>query len=161
MPRILDDIELVDASVSRGATFGRAVEVLGSSGAAMVAVLDEERRVAGLFGAAEALRGCLPSYVGHLHHTSFSRDDVEIILERAREVQAEPVERYAVRPVSVDRGAGGLHIGELFLHSGLPAVAVVEDRRFAGILDRVAFARALVARAGEGPRGHADDRPHG
>ena len=151
MPRLLEEIELVDASVQVGAPFAEAVARLGESGAAMVAVVDAARRVVGLFGAAEALRGCLPHYVGHLHHTSFARDDTDLILERARAVRAEPVERHAVQPVTVERQAGGLHLGEVFLHSGLPAVAVVENRRFVGILNRTAFTCALVARAEEGP----------
>ena len=151
MPRLLEEIELVDAAVQVGAPFAEAVARLGESGGAMVAVVDAERRVVGLFGAAEALRGCLPHYVGHLHHTSFARGDIDLILERARAVRAEPVDRHAVEPVTVERQAGGLHVGEVFLHSDLPAVAVVENGRFVGILDRKAFTCALLARAEDGP----------
>jgi len=37
-----------------------------------------------------------------------------------------------------------VHIGEVFLHCRRPAIAVVDGGRFVGMLDRAAFARAMI-----------------
>lgn len=143
MTRVLDEIELDRAAVAAGATFGEAARVLRESGATMVAVVDDAERVVGLFGAEEALRGLLPGYLRDLHHTAFARDDARLLGERARTVRDEPVERHCAKPVTVESDSSGLHVGEVFLHCRLPAVAVVARGRFVGILDRGDFARAL------------------
>jgi CBS domain-containing protein len=142
---ILDRIRLVRASVPRDATYGEAVAVLASSEQAAIAVLDADGGVAGLFGPDEALRGCLPRYLGELHHTAFAPDDPGLLAEAAARATDEPVERHMGKPVTVDRDASALHVGEVFLHSRLPAIAVVEKGRFAGMLDRATFARAMIA----------------
>lgn len=147
MRTILGDIPLADVSVDRGTSFVAAAECLVTTTSPMVAVLDEERRVTGLFGAEEALRGLLPRYLGELRHTAFAQDDEAIFARRAEAVRGEPVEKYAVKPVTVDVDSSAIHCGEIFLHCGLPAIAVVEDDRFIGILDRAEFARAMVRRA--------------
>lgn len=141
---ILGRIRLVEASVSREATYGDAVALLASSGQTAIAVVDADQRIVGLFGAEQALRGCLPPYLEELHHTAFAPDDLDLLAELAARVRDEPVELHMVKPVTVDRATSALHVGEVFLHCRLPAVAVVENGRFVGMLDRAAFARAVV-----------------
>ncbi len=145
---ILAEIELSQAAVPVGATFAEAAAALEATSAAMVAVLDAERRVVGLFGAEHALRGLLPGYLGDLRHTAFARDDADLLADRAEAVRAEPVERHCAKAVTVDAEASAIHAGEIFLHCGLPAVAVVARRAFVGVLDRGDLARALLRRAG-------------
>jgi CBS domain-containing protein len=148
MTRTLLGTDLVDAFVPRAASFAEAVSLLVATGAPMVAVLDNERNVVGLFGGEQALRGVLPRYVAELRHTAFAPDDAALLAERAAEVQDEPVERHAVKPVTVAVDSSAIHAGEVFLHCRLPAVAVVEGGRFVGMLARDAFVRSLAERLG-------------
>ncbi|MBD0290636.1 MAG: CBS domain-containing protein [Thermoleophilia bacterium] len=148
MTRILREIQLSEAAVRVGASFAEAAAALESTAAAMVAILDEEDKVVGLFGAEHALRGLLPRYLGELRHTAFARDDADLLAGRAEAVRAEPVERHCAKAVTVDADASAIHVGEIFLHCGLPGVAVVEKGRFVGVLDRGDLARALLRRAG-------------
>ena len=150
MTTILGDIPLVDAAVGPDATFAEAAALLAEAGVPIIAVVDRDRRVLGLFGTEEVLRGFLPRYVAELRHTAFARDDLGLLAQRAREVHDEPVARHAVEPVTVERETSALHLGEVFLHSRLPALPVLEAGRFVGIVERAAFAAAL-ARRGAAP----------
>ena len=146
MRTILDDIALDDVSVSRDTTFADAAELLVESRAAMLAVLDEDRRVVGLFGAEQAVAGVLPGYLGELQHTAFTSEDSDLLAETAAAIRNEPVEKHAAEPVTVAIDASALHVGEVFLHTDHPAVAVVEEGRFVGMLDEAEFARAMLRR---------------
>jgi CBS-domain-containing membrane protein len=148
MRTIFEDIGLADASVDEGTSFLEAAEHLVKTTSPMIAVLDADRRVTGLFGSEEALRGVLPRYLAELHHTAFAKDDDAVFARRAEAVRGEPVEKHAVKPVTVELDSSALHCGELFLHCRLPAIAVVEQGRFVGMLDRAEFARAMVRRTG-------------
>lgn len=145
---MLDEIALREAKVRPGTPFREAARVLRESGAAMVAVVDGAERVVGLFGSEQVLVGVLPGYLRDLRHTAFAEEDAAVLATRADEVGGEPVERHCTDPVTVERDSSGLHVGEVFLHCGLPALAVVADGRFVGVLERDAFARALLERLG-------------
>ena len=144
----LAEIGLVRAAVPRAATFADAAEVLSESGVAMIAVVDEREEVVGMFGGEELLRGLFPRYLDELRHTAFARDDIAGLLRRANEAQAEPVERYMRDAVTVEADASATHVAERFLHCGLPTLAVVRERRFEGVVDRVRFARAMIVAGG-------------
>jgi len=141
---ILERIVLVPASVPRDATYGDAADVLAASEQTGIAVLDADEGVVGLFGAEQALRGCLPRYLDELHHTAFARDDLDLLAELATRTRGEPIERHMTTPITVERDASAVHIGEVFLHCRRPAIAVVDGGRFVGMLDRAAFARAMI-----------------
>ena len=138
------DLELVDAAVPRTATFGAAATELAAKGVSAVAVLDDRRRVVGLFGSEQLVRGLFPGYLGDLHHTAFARDDLLSLSRLAERVRGEPVEKHMCPPVTVDVETSTLHIAERFLHSRSAAIAVVKDAEFAGMLDRATFSRMLV-----------------
>ena len=147
MKTILGDIALCEDSVPLGTSFAEAAEMLVSSRGSVIAVVDEKERVVGLFGAEEALAGVLPGYVGDLHHTAFATDDPNVFAEKAAAVREEPVERHAAEPVTVTADTSALHVGGVFLHTELPAIAVVEEGRFVGMLEQADFARAMLRRA--------------
>ena len=147
MRSILRELELVDASVPKEATYEDAARVLAASQAPTVAVLDDERRVVGLFGIEQALRGCMPSYLLEVRHTRFTEDDLTLLADRARQVLDDPILAHTAEPVAVDLGTSAVHVAEVFLHKGMAGIAVVENERYAGILGRAAFARAMLHRA--------------
>ena len=150
MKTILGDITLCEDCVPRGTSFAEAAEVLVGSRGSVIAVVDEEQRVVGLFGAEQALAGVLPGYVGDLHHTAFATDDANVFSEKAAAVRDQPVEQHAAEPVTVTADTSALHVGGVFLHTDLPAIAVVEEGRFVGMLDQADFARAMLRRAAPG-----------
>ena len=147
MKSILEEIELVDASVPREATYEEAARVLAASQAPTVAVLDENAKVVGLFGIEQALRGCMPSYLLEMRHTAFAEDDLALLAERARQVLDDPVLEHSADPVTVDLRTSAVHVAEVFLHEGMAGIAVADGDRYAGILGRAAFARAMLRRA--------------
>lgn len=147
MRSILEAIELADASVRRDATYADASRVLAASEAPTVAVLDDDRKVVGLFGIEQALRGCMPSYLLDLRHTAFAPDDIDLLAQRARAVADDPILDHAVDPVTVDIATSAVHVAEIFLHEGMAGVAVVDGGRYVGVLGRAAFARAMIRRA--------------
>ena len=152
----LTDIGLVAASVPRTATFADAVRELTERAVPMIAVVDDDGGVVGLFGGEELLRGLFPRYLDELHHTAFARDDVAGLLERARTVYSEPVERHMCKPVTVEADASATHVAERFIHCDLPALAAVRNRAFVGIVGRIAFCNAMIAESG-GLDARADD----
>jgi CBS-domain-containing membrane protein len=144
---ILEEIPLVDAAVSQEATYEDAARVLAVSEAPTVAVLDGDQKVVGLFGIEQALRGCMPSYLLEMRHTAFAEDDLGVLAERAREVLDDPILEHAADPVAVDLHTSAFHVAEVFLHEGMAGIAVVDGERYAGILGRAAFSRAMLHRA--------------
>ncbi len=149
--RTLPDIELVPAAVLRDATFHAAAEKLSELGVEMVAVLDENERVVGVFGSEELVRGLFPRYLGELHHTAFTTDDLAERVSRVDDVAREPVEKHMRKPVTVDVDTSTIHVAERFLHCGFPALAVVANDAFVGMLERATFCRAVMQRAASAP----------
>jgi CBS domain-containing protein len=140
----LRELGLVGASVERSATFGEAARALGGSGLSAIAVLDAERRVAGLFTEDDFLAGLFPRYLGELRHTAFAPEEVEAASRRAREVAAEPVAPHMREPVTIEADSSTLHAAQVFLHCEWGALAVVERGRFLGMLSQVEFCRRLL-----------------
>ncbi len=145
--RTLANIELVQASVPRTATFLQAARVLTGHPTPLIAVLDERRGVVGLFGGEQILRGLFPKYLQDLHHTAFATEDVDLLLERANPMLDDPVERHLEKATVVEAESSALHVAELFLHSNLPALPVVAGGEFEGMLVRSDFSRAMLERS--------------
>lgn len=139
------DMPLVDASVDRAATFLDAARVLGENGVAAVAVLDEER-VVGLFTSDDLLRGLFPRYLEELRHTAFLETEPGPLEARLDNAASDPVTRHMRDPVTVEIGTSAIHVAERFLHCEWGALAVVEDGRFVGMLDQIAFCRVVMDR---------------
>jgi CBS-domain-containing membrane protein len=146
--RTLANIELVNASVPRAATFLEASRVLTGHPTPLIAVLDERSGVAGLFGGEQMLRGLFPKYLEDLHHTAFATEDIALLLERADRVLDDPVERHMEKAIMVvEAESSAMHVAERFLHSDLPALPVVARGEFRGMLVRSDFCRAMLERS--------------
>ena len=143
----LREMNLIDAAVPRRATFADAARVLCATEVSAIAVLDERRRVVGLFTDDDMLRGTFPGYIGDLHHTAFLDHDVAALAAQLEKAGSEPVERHMRKPTTVDADSDGAHVAERFLHCEWRALAVVEDQRFLGMLNQVEFCRSLLRRA--------------
>lgn len=147
----LREAPLVQASVSRNASFDEAARVLLGEGLSAIAVLDENRRVVGFFTEDDLVAGFFPPYLRELTHTAFTRDDEESLVERLREAAGEPVDAHMTKPETLEIDTSATHAAERFLHVTWGAVAVVRDDRFVGMLSQIDFARWLLSRLQEPP----------
>lgn len=137
-------LELVDASIPRAAPLAEAARLLGESRVGALAVLDEERHVTGLFGEIQLLRLLFPRYLAELRHTAYLRDDPARLAQCFASVRDEPVGGSAGEAITVDAGSSATHVAERFLHSDLPAIAVVRHGEYIGMLSLADFCRALM-----------------
>jgi CBS domain-containing protein len=156
--RFLAQIELVQASVAKPATFLEAAEALVSHPVTTIAVVDDDGQVVGLFGDADLLGGFFPGYLAELRHTAFAGDADTILGERTRAAAAEPVEKHMRPPVTLDEDSSAIHAAERFLHCDFGALPVVRNGRFVGMLGRAEFCRAVLRRWGgetTAPRAHS------
>ncbi len=141
----LRDLDLVDASVPRSATFAEAAKTLCASGLPELAVLDGAS-VVGMFGEDDLLAGLFPRYLRELRHTAFAGDDPSVLAAAADRAAADAVERHMRKPVTLAISSSATHAAEVFLHCEWGALAVVEEGRFVGMLSQLDFCRALVRR---------------
>ena len=135
----------IDASIPDTATFGDAVEALRRELAAVVAVVDRERRVVGLVDERQLLLGLFPAYLGELTHTAFAEDDADSIRERRAQAATEPIRKFMAEPVTVEADASLTHVAERLMHCRLGGVALVDQGRYEGVLTLHAFVRAILA----------------
>ncbi len=138
------DIALIDAAVPRTATFREAAERLCGRQISAVAVLDDDRRVIGLFTEDDLIAGLFPRYLKELRHTAFTPDAQAALERRSATVGSEPVTAHMRAPVTLDIGTSATHAAERFLHCEWGALAVLEGGRYVGMLQEVDFARALL-----------------
>lgn len=142
----LRDLPLVDASIGRTATFAEAVALLFEAHVPAIAVLDDDRRLAGVISEADVLRAVFPGYLAELRHTAFVEDDRVALDERARAVRDKPVAELARRVESLDVEESETHAAERFLHTGEQALPVVLGGRFVGMLSMAALCHARLGR---------------
>jgi CBS domain-containing protein len=145
----LHETTLVDAAVPRTAPFRDAARVLAANEISAIAVLDEQRRVVGLFTDDDLLRGIFPGYLGELRHTAFLELDTAALAARLEKAGDNPVAAHMREPLVVEQGTSATHVAEVFLHCPWGALAVVdEERRFVGMVGQVEFCRAIMRRLG-------------
>ena len=130
---------LIDASVPDTATFREAVEALHDSTLSAIAVLTDDRQVAGLFGAKQLLHGLFPLYLEELTHSAFVPDDLPGLTEHVAEVSVESVTEFMVEPDVVDLDSSASHIAEKLLHSDIRALAIAEEDRYIGMIGALKF----------------------
>lgn len=128
------DLELAPASVEDTATFATAAAEMSQTGLPALAVLSADGKVAGVFSEDDLLRGLFPGYLGELHHTAFLGDDESRLQARAAASSGDPVGKHVTKAPMLELDDSATHAAELFLHSGLGALPVVDRGRFAGML---------------------------
>lgn len=144
----LRDTTLVDASVPADATFADAARAISQVEIGAIAVVDADGRVVGLFTADDLVRGLFPGYLREMEHTIFLESDRQALEPRLDRSAARPVREFCQPPLTVELDADLAHVAERFLHSPHDSVAVVERRRFVGMLGQIEFCRALMRDTG-------------
>jgi CBS domain-containing protein len=143
---VLRELPLLPGSVRSGTPFLQATRALLAAETSAVAVLDDRDRVVGVFTDDDLLRGLFPGYLDELHHTAFLVDDGDLLAASIEAAAQQPVDRSMRAPVTVEIDSSVAHVVERFLHTPWGALAVVEDGRFVGMVDQLAFTRQLLRR---------------
>jgi CBS domain-containing protein len=108
-------------------------------------VVDDDGRIAGLFGEKELIVALSPSYLGELSDTSFVARDFEDIAAEARKVMDEPIERFMRREyATLHPDFSVLHICELFLHRRQGVIPIVDQGKPIGLIRRSDIGRGII-----------------
>ena len=143
---LLREMELHPVSIQEGAPFLEAARLLLRAHTSALAVLDDDRRVVGLFTDDDLLRGLFPPYLEELRHTAFLVEEAQPLQASAAAIARQTVDRYMREPATVEIDAAPAHIVERFLHTPWGALAVVENGRFIGIVGQLEFTERLLDR---------------
>jgi CBS domain-containing protein len=134
----IHELRLVDVSVPDTATFAEGSAALLAAGTPAIAVVGADRRLVGVLALADVLRAVFPRYLGELRHTSFLPDDQDLLEQSFNRVRDEPVQRFSRAVEPLDQDESQTHAAERFIHTGEPALPVVEvvgrSERFVGML---------------------------
>ncbi len=146
-------LHLVDVSVPETATFGEGSAALLAAGTPAIAVLAADRRLVGVLTLADVLRAVFPRYLSELRHTSFLPDDQDILERSLMRVRDEPVRSFSRAVEPLDQDESQTHAAERFIHTGEPALPVVEgtgkSARFVGILSLADLCHARLDSTGK------------
>jgi CBS domain-containing protein len=137
-------IGLDDVSVHADTPVHDAARALFASGLSAIAVLDESGRLTGLFTEDDLLRALFPGYLSELRHTAFAPDDELSLARRVAAAAEERTGEWASEALVVELESSLVHVAERFLHTDRTALAVVDGRRFVGMLPQLRFIRALL-----------------
>lgn len=122
-----------------------AVKAVLDSGLPALPVVDEEGRLAGLFGEREFLTALFPGYVGELGYAGFVSGGLDEALEKRAACAREPVaEHMNTEHVSVGDDFSDVGLAEVFLHHRVVVVPIERDGRPIGVVTRGAFFRRLA-----------------
>jgi CBS domain-containing protein len=111
-------------------------------------VVDDDGRIAGIFGEKELIEAVTPRYLRELTDTSFIARDFEDVADEARKVMAEPIERFMrTKFATLPEDFSLLHCSELFLHRRQGVIPVVEHGRPIGLVRRSDLGRAIIEAA--------------
>ena len=130
----------VDASVPRSATLAETARAIAATGAPVVAVV-EDGEVVGLVTADDVIRGLFPGYLQELEHTAFLTEDA--LIDRLE--SSEPSAKHMRDPVTVEIDSGAAHVAERFLHFDAGGLAVVDQKRYVGVVSEADFIRAVLS----------------
>jgi CBS domain-containing protein len=127
---------------------GEAVRTLARSGLPALPVVDEEGRIAGVFGERELIKAAMPGYVGTLSSAGFVRRSLDEALEARSACVHEPIAQHMnTEHVELPADPSDLQIAETFLHHRVLVLPVVDrEQRVQGVVLRADFFREVAER---------------
>ncbi len=114
-------------------------------------VVEDDGRLAGIFGEREFMIALFPRYLGQLASAKFVPRSLDETLEKRAVCRRETVRQHlTTEKIAVPRDYSDAQVAETFLHHRVLIVPVVEDKRVVGALTRSDFFRRLAERLLDG-----------
>lgn len=131
--------------VPADATIAEAAQMLAEA-ASTLPMVDADGCVIGVIDSGGLLKALVPPYIESLSHTGFIRQDPAGLLRRAMECGRRPARDVARElPEYLEADASEAHAAELFMHTGILAIPVVDARgALLGMVRRVDLVVALA-----------------
>ncbi len=129
------------------ATVEQAVRAILDSGLPALPVVDDNGRLAGIFGEREFMTALFPGYVGELRFAGFVRKALDEALNKRATCRQEPVAKHMnTEHVDVPEGASDVQVAETFLHHRVLIIPGRGDGGLKGVITRADFFTHLAER---------------
>ena len=129
-----------------------AIRTLLDSGLPALPVVEDDGKLAGIFGEREFMTALFPGYVRELRFAGFVRKGLDEALQKRASCRAESVGQHMnTEHVEVPSDASDVQVAETFLHHRVLIVPVLEDGRVSGVITRSDFFSKLAKRFLEPP----------
>jgi CBS domain-containing protein len=126
---------------------GEAIRTLLDSGLPALPVVEDDGKLAGIFGEREFMTALFPGYVRELRFAGFVPKGLDEALEKRAACRAELVGQHMnTEHVEVRSDASDVQVAETFLHHRVLIVPVLEDGRVSGVITRSDFFSKLAKR---------------
>ena len=133
--------------VAQDVTVEQAVRAILDSGLPALPVVDDNGRLAGIFGEREFMTALFPGYVGELRFAGFVRKGLDEALEKRATCRQEPVAKYMnTEHVDVPEDASDVQVAETFLHHRVLIIPVRRNDGLKGVITRSDFFTQLAER---------------
>jgi CBS domain-containing protein len=133
--------------LTQDVTVEQAVRVILDSGLPALPVVDDNGRLAGIFGEREFMAALFPGYVGELRFAGFVRKALDEALNKRATCRQEPVAKHMnTEHVDVPEDASDVQVAETFLHHRVLIVPVRGDDGLKGVITRSDFFTQLAER---------------
>ncbi len=150
-PRTLGDLTVRKVPlVAEDEEVRSAVQKIVETEVPALPVVDDDGRLAGIFGEREFISAIFPGYMGQLHYAGFVTKATDEVLEKNAGCASAPVSKYMnTEHVDVGTDYSDAQLAETFMHHRVLIIPVTDDGRVEGIVTRWDFFRALAERLPE------------
>lgn len=140
---LVRDAPALHRDLAVAAAVGRIIE----SELPALPVVDDRRRLCGIFGEREFIAALFPGYVRELGYAGFVPRKLDDALAKRATCAAEPIAKYMnTEHIDVSEDFSDLEVAETFLHHRVLIVPVTRDRHVVGVITRSDFFHRLVER---------------
>jgi CBS-domain-containing membrane protein len=125
----------------------RAVGRIIESELPALPVVDDRRRLCGIFGEREFMAALFPGYVRQLGYAGFVPRKLDDALAKRATCAAEPIAKYMnTEHIDVSEDFSNLEVAETFLHHPVLILPVTRKRQVIGVITRADFFYRLGTR---------------
>ena len=133
--------------LTQDVTVEQAVRAILDSGLPALPVVDDNGRLAGIFGEREFMAALFPGYVGELRFAGFVRKALDEALNKRATCRQEPVAKHMnTEHVDVPEDASDVQVAETFLHHRVLIIPVRSEGGLKGVITRADFFTHLAER---------------
>jgi CBS domain-containing protein len=134
-------------ALHRSLAVAQAVGRIIESDLPALPVVDDRRRLCGIFGEREFMAALFPGYVRELGYAGFVPRKLDDALAKRAACAAQPIARYMnTEHIDVSEDFSDLEVAETILHHRVLIVPVTRDRQPVGVITRSDFFHRLAKR---------------